>query len=253
MEKTGVFYRKPQIGVANEKMTKSTKRKIKPTKNKMSEEIKHSIFCNCKVCSDYARWKEENKKPVTTAVPGLASFPPLATGKKTEVNPSPTQMPRMERKTRNVITKKEQKPEKTHMTYGQFETPNRFAPLANLKEIKRELTSGICNVKVQKKTARVAKYRGGADNNEDQSIFERGIAVAKKHGINVKADKPNRKEGDCLFEAVVSNINERKCFPEKLEKTIQEYREEFVSEMQIQFQQTAHYPGEQEHKKSFSV
>ena len=147
------------------------------------------------------------------------------------------------------MTPLKQKPEKTHMTYGQFETPNRFAPLANLKEIKRELTSGICNVKVQKKTARVAKYRGGADNNEDQSIFERGIAVAKKHGINVKADKPNRKEGDCLFEAVVSNINERNCFPEKLEKTIQEYREEFVSEMQIQFQQTAHYPGEQEHTK----
>ena len=94
----------------------------------------------------------------------------------------------------------------------------------------------------------MVKYRGGGDDDDD-SIFQKGIKVAKKHGINVKPDKPNRREGDCLFEAVVDNINHRDCFTEKLEKSIQEYREEFVSEMQLQFQQTDHYPGEQDHNK----
>ena len=147
-----------------------------------------------------------------------------------------------------IITKNSKKSEKTSLPYEQFETPNRFAPLANLKENNKGPISSMGNAKVHKKTTKVAKYRGGGDDNdEEKSIFEKGIEIAKKHGINVKAGIPNKKQGDCLFEAVVDNINQRKCFTEKLDKSIQEYREEFVSEMQLQFQQTDHYPGEHEH------
>ena len=51
MENTGVFYRKPKLTDTNEGVPKSTKRKQKTT-NKLADEIKHSLFCNCKMCSD---------------------------------------------------------------------------------------------------------------------------------------------------------------------------------------------------------
>ena len=137
MENTGIFYRKPEIVVANVGLAKKAKQKKKPTNCKLADEIKQSIFCNCKKCSDFAKWKEENPRTVLTDKPDLASFPSLAKGNKTEVIPSPKQLTRKEEKTPTVMkTKTQQKLEKTPTPYGQFETPNRFAPLANLNDNK---------------------------------------------------------------------------------------------------------------------
>ena len=80
-----------------------------------------------------------------------------------------------------------------------------------------------------------------------ENIFEKGIRNAKMHGINVSADEPNKGEGDCLFESVIDNINHRDCFKTKLSHPVQYYREKWVSEMQLQFQETDHYPGEDNH------
>ena len=75
-------------------------------------------------------------------------------------------------------------------------------------------------------------------------IFALGIETAKQHGINVQADEPNPAVGDCLFEAVVDNINHRTCFPEQLQELVQRYREDWCFELMLQYNSTAHYPGD---------
>ena len=84
---------------------------------------------------------------------------------------------------------------------------------------------------------------GGPD---DSSIFSLGIENAKMHGINVVADTPNRANGDCLFEAVIDNINHRQCFPDKLIRPVQEYREDWSADLMGLYHDTAHYPGDQQ-------
>ena len=38
------------------------------------------------------------------------------------------------------------------------------------------------------------------------------ISSAKKHGIDVRPGSPNSAAGNCAFESVISNINDRSCF-----------------------------------------
>ena len=49
-------------------------------------------------------------------------------------------------------------------------------------------------------------------------------ASAKRHGINLKHGTSNPGTGDCAFEAIVQNINDRKCFTEKFGQSIDYYR-----------------------------
>ena len=88
--------------------------------------------------------------------------------------------------------------------------------------------------------------RGGANRKKVKmsAIFEETISVAKKHGIALIADTPNAARGDCLFECVIDNINNRpESFAEKLEDGVDTYREVFVSEMEERFKSTEVYPG----------
>ena len=56
-------------------------------------------------------------------------------------------------------------------------------------------------------------------------------ASAKRHGINLRHGTANPGTGDCAFESVIHNINDRPCFREKLNMTIDYYRRIFVTDM----------------------
>ena len=56
-------------------------------------------------------------------------------------------------------------------------------------------------------------------------------ASAQKHGINLRHGSTNPGTGDCAFESVIHNINDRPCFSEKLNMSINYYRRIFVTDM----------------------
>ena len=74
------------------------------------------------------------------------------------------------------------------------------------------------------------RLRGGAGN--ESLIFQEAIANAKKHGIDVHADEPNSADGNCVFESVMSSINNRNCFGENLEESPDYYRKKWLEEVE---------------------
>ena len=68
-----------------------------------------------------------------------------------------------------------------------------------------------------------------SDKNEVQvlknkRIFERAIENAKKHKIRLKPGTENNGHGNCSYESVIMNINERECFGDKLPMSPSFYR-----------------------------
>ena len=59
-------------------------------------------------------------------------------------------------------------------------------------------------------------------SQEQRLMIARARANAKGHGINLVAGKPTSSDGNCAFEAVISNNNDRACFEENFcfQKTI---------------------------------
>ena len=56
--------------------------------------------------------------------------------------------------------------------------------------------------------------KGGGKTGQMSQIFLDTIQVAKNHGINLKPDTPNKAQGNCLFESIVDNVNNRSAsFP----------------------------------------
>ena len=66
---------------------------------------------------------------------------------------------------------------------------------------------------------------------ETDQMVKRAIASASKHGINLKPGTPNPGTGDCAFEAVIQNNNDRPCFREKYERTVDWYRQIWATDM----------------------
>ena len=56
-------------------------------------------------------------------------------------------------------------------------------------------------------------------------------ASAQKHGINIKHGSSNPGTGDCAFEAVIQNINDRPSFKENLPMSIDWYRRTWSTDM----------------------
>ena len=62
-------------------------------------------------------------------------------------------------------------------------------------------------------------------------MIKRATASAKKHGIQLRHGKPNPGTGDCAFEAVIQNNNDRSCFTENYEMTVDWYRRIWATDM----------------------
>ena len=68
-------------------------------------------------------------------------------------------------------------------------------------------------------------------SDERKMMLSRAIQSAKHHGINLKPGSPNPGLGDCAFEAVIQNNNDRNCYPEKFPLSITTYRQIWVTDM----------------------
>ena len=55
-------------------------------------------------------------------------------------------------------------------------------------------------------------------------MLSRAVASSKRHGIKLTPGKLNPGLGNCAFEAVLHNINERACFEEKYRFSTDYYR-----------------------------
>ena len=59
---------------------------------------------------------------------------------------------------------------------------------------------------------------------KNNRIFERAIANAAKHKIRLRPGTENNGGGNCSYESVILNINERNCYEEKLHMSADYYR-----------------------------
>ena len=66
---------------------------------------------------------------------------------------------------------------------------------------------------------------------EKSLMISRAIVSAVKHGIKLEHGSPNAGIGDCAFEAVVQNNNDRHCFREKFPMSMDWYRRIWVTDM----------------------
>ena len=57
-----------------------------------------------------------------------------------------------------------------------------------------------------------------------KTMFEKAIESAKKHKINLKPGRENNGMGNCSYEAVIFNINDRGCFHSKFNMSLEHYR-----------------------------
>ena len=51
---------------------------------------------------------------------------------------------------------------------------------------------------------------------KDKRIFRRAISSAQKHNIRLEPGRENEGAGNCSYESVIYNINDRRCFPKML-------------------------------------
>ena len=65
----------------------------------------------------------------------------------------------------------------------------------------------------------------------DKKIFERAISSAQKHGLGLEPGRQNLGDGNCSYEAVIFNINDRSCFKEKLPMSPDFYRRIWNTDM----------------------
>ena len=63
-------------------------------------------------------------------------------------------------------------------------------------------------------------------------MISRAITSGRNHGINLKHGTPNPGAGDCAFEAIIQNVNDRPCFTEKFRNTIDWYRRIWAKDME---------------------
>ena len=59
---------------------------------------------------------------------------------------------------------------------------------------------------------------------KNKKMFIGAIASAQKHNINLEPGRENQGHGNCSYEAVIININDRNCFKEKFLMSLQHYR-----------------------------
>ena len=60
--------------------------------------------------------------------------------------------------------------------------------------------------------------------NQESKMVQRAISSAQKHKIKLEAGRPNNADGNCSYESIIFNINDRKCFKKILSMSPDFYR-----------------------------
>ena len=68
-------------------------------------------------------------------------------------------------------------------------------------------------------------------SDERSTLISRAITSARHHGINLTPGSPNPGTGDCAFESVLQNNNDRLCFTENYPLSTNSYRRMWVTDM----------------------
>ena len=71
----------------------------------------------------------------------------------------------------------------------------------------------------------------GLLNEEQTLMYRRAMSSGKKHGISLLPGTRTLSDGNCAFQAVISNVNERICFQEKFPMSPDYYRRIWVTDM----------------------
>ena len=77
------------------------------------------------------------------------------------------------------------------------------------------------------------RLQGGAGRKDGPlELIRQAIKNAKAHGINLNQGRLNKSDGNCAFDSVIYNINDRPCFKEKLHLESFVYRQIWVTELE---------------------
>ena len=113
--------------------------------------------------------------------------------------------------------------------------PNaKFCRKQKMHNIDREHQKSFLQTFLNRKTRTSKKLRGGAESREKAipKMIKQAIESAKKHGISLSPGVRNRADGNCAFESVIYNINNRPCFSEKLPLHPDEYRKIWITNLE---------------------
>lgn len=75
-------------------------------------------------------------------------------------------------------------------------------------------------------------------------VMSTAISLAKQYSIDLTPGTPNTNDGGCAIEAVLDQINQRDCYPDKLFLSAQHYRSKWMSIAEIAARNSAFYPVE---------
>ena len=65
-------------------------------------------------------------------------------------------------------------------------------------------------------------------------MLKRAIANAHRHGINLKVGTLNPAMGDCAYQAVRENINDRDCFTEMIGDSADKCRKKWIEKAEAE-------------------
>ena len=78
------------------------------------------------------------------------------------------------------------------------------------------------------------RLRGGIKRFSIPLMIKQAIESAAKHGIKLVPGVKNNADGNCQYESVLNNINYRTCFERKLNQHPNDYRYQWVTELEYE-------------------
>ena len=63
-------------------------------------------------------------------------------------------------------------------------------------------------------------------------MLQKAILSGSRHGLGLKAGKLNAANGDCLYQAIINNIENRQCYTNKIKESGKDLRTRCITKAQ---------------------